>query len=106
VLLLYTAVMVWLPVDSDELASVGLSAAECPRTERVGSSLNVTVPLGSGPRCHCATIAVNVTTGRTPTGSPKCPSAGGRVRLVDGCVKLGEVLVLKFESPLYTALMT
>src|ERR1041384_2227479 len=100
----YTALIVWLPTDSDELVRVACpDPSSVPVPSVAAPSLNVTVPVGVPT--PAVPVAVN-TTDWTNTGG-FCDEL---TVVVVGWpltvwVKLVEVLPLKLSSPLYTAVM-
>src|SRR5438094_7366202 len=105
----YTAVMLCVPTLRADVAHVATPAASAcapqPVTE-LAPSLKFTLPVGvPAPGAVAVTVAVNVTL---------CPNTDGftdDVRLVDvlawltTCVRVALVLVAKFVSALYTAVM-
>ena len=105
---LYSAVIVWLPTESDDVLTLAvppLSATAVPIGDPL--SLNCTVPVGVlPPRAAAVTVAVNV------TDCPKIDGFGAPLTVVvvfplfTVWVCNGDVLVVKFRSPLYTAVMT
>ena len=72
----------------------------------VAPSLKVTVPVGVPvPGAVGVTVAVKVTDWPKTEGLTEETPAVVVPALLTVCVKLGEVLVLKLASPLYTAVM-
>src|SRR5438445_11349998 len=101
--------MLWLPtlkVDVAHVATPTASACAPQPVIELAPSLKFTLPVGvPAPGAVAVTVAVNVTL---------CPNTDGftdDVRLVDvlawltTCVRVALVLVAKFVSPLYTAVM-
>ena len=101
----YTALMVWLLADSDEVANVVWPrASSVPVPNVVVPSLNVTVPVGV-PILWSATVAVNVTDWPNTEGFVEEVNVVVVLSLLTVCVSVGEVLPLTLASPPYTALI-
>ena len=92
--------MLWLPPVSTVVVNVAEVPAMVPVPSVAAPSLNVTVPVAPA-----VTVAVKV------TEFPKVEGSSELVRLValaarfTVCVSAADVLLLKFESPPYTAVM-
>jgi hypothetical protein len=100
----YSAVIEWLPVVSVDVPKV---ATPLPFRSAVPSvvapSLNVTVPVGV-PAVD-VTVAVNVTDCPNVDGFSAEVSAVAVAALLTTCETALDVLILKFESPPYSAVM-
>jgi hypothetical protein len=106
----YAAVIECEPAVSVEVLNVAVSGLEplsVPVPIAVPPSLKVTVPLGSGvvPATCGATVAVNVTNCPVVDGLAEEVTVVVVVAWVTVCVRAVDVLVPKFVSPLYTAVI-
>ena len=99
----YTALMMWLETDSDEIANVARPELSAPVPKVVAPSLNVTVPVGVTKPDTCVTAAVNVTDWPNTEGLTDELTVVVALPLLTVCVKSVDVLPVKFPSPLYVA---
>src|SRR6266498_138064 len=96
------AVMMWLPAERVEVAAlVALPPDKVTVPKLLPSILNCTVPVGvPEPGATGVTVAVKVIDWPKQDGLAEEVTAVVVFALFTVCVKLGEVSVLKFPSPL------
>src|SRR5438067_8227813 len=101
--------MLWLPTLKLDVAHVVVPAASACRLQPVmelAPSLKLTVPVGvPTPGATAATVAVNVTLWPNTDGLADDVSVVVVLDWFTTCVSTALVLVVKFVSPLYTAVM-
>jgi hypothetical protein len=102
----YTAVMVWLPAEREEVAKVAMPALRVPEPMGVPPSRNWTVPVGvPAPGATAVTAAVKVTNSPSTDGLISEATVVVVLAWFTVWVRGEEVLVVKLVSPRYTAVM-
>jgi hypothetical protein len=103
---LYTVVIECDATLSDAVVKVVEPELKVPLPSVVAPSLNVTVPLGvPAPGNVALTVAVKVTDCPNTDGLDEEATAVLLLALLTVCVTVPEVLVMKFPSPPYTAVI-
>ena len=96
----------WLPATREDVASVALPPESVPVPSDVAPSKNSTVPVGvPAPGADALTVAVKVTDSPKFDGLLFDATDVDVLALFTTCVSVEELLVLKFASALYTAVI-